>query len=56
MRKTESLNRESIEKQEGIMRISSMEAVNVRSKLTEDNKINMKFTFQENVFEMLKVR
>jgi len=54
MRKTKSLNRESIEKQEGIMRISSMK--DVVSNLTEDKKINMKISFKENVFEMLKVQ
>jgi len=56
MRRTKSLNRESIDKHEAIMRISSMEAVNVRSNLTEDKKINMKISFKENVFEMLKVQ
>jgi len=56
MRRTKSLNRESIEKHEAIMRISSMEAVNVGSNLTEDKKINMKISFKENVFEMLKVQ
>ena len=33
-----------------------MEAVNVGSNLTEDKKINMKISFKENVFEMLKVQ
>ena len=35
MRRTKSLNRESVEKHEDIMTISSMEAVNVGSNLTE---------------------
>ena len=48
MRRTKSLNRESVEKHEAIMRISSMEAVNVGSNLTEDKKINMKISFKEN--------
>jgi len=56
MRRTKSLNRESVEKHEAIMRISSMEAVNVGSNVTEDKKINMKISFKENVFEMLKVQ
>jgi len=56
MRRTKSLNRKSVEKHEAIMRISSMEAVNVGSNLTEDKKINMKISFKENVFEMLKVQ
>ena len=56
MRRTKSLNRESVEKHKAIMRISSMEAVNVGSNLTEDKKINMKISFKENVFEMLKVQ
>ena len=56
MRRTKSLNGESIEKHEAIMKISSMEAVNVGSNLTEDKKINMKISFKENVFEMLKVQ
>jgi len=56
MRRTKSLNGESIEKHEAIMKISSMEAVNVGSNLTEDKKINMNISFKENVFEMLKVQ
>ena len=51
MRRAKSLNRESIEKHEAIMK-----AVNVGSNLTEDKKINMKISFKENVFEMLKVQ
>jgi len=56
MRRTKSLNRGSVEKHEAIMRISSMEAVNVGRNLTEDKEINMKISFKENVFEMLKVQ
>jgi len=56
MRKTNRLNRESIEKLEGIMRKSSMEAANVESNLTDDNKISVKLSFEENAIEMSEVQ